>query len=154
MKGQFWKGGEIKRIRGLYNHVRRELQEKRKSRKVKELRGRERRKVNQQFHIIANQIVAYAKQFQKPAIVMENLNGIRRKFHKSKKLNKCFHSLPFRKLQNIIEYKALLNGIEVKYLTKKETKNTSKNAIDAGMLLELMEESINVKNAAWNIIEI
>ncbi|MEM3833048.1 MAG: hypothetical protein QW128_05570 [Thermoprotei archaeon] len=39
MKGQFWRGEEIKRIRGLYSHIRRKLQEKKRLRKVKELRG-------------------------------------------------------------------------------------------------------------------
>jgi IS605 OrfB family transposase len=99
MKGQFWRGEEIKRMRGLYGHIRRRLQEK-------------------QLHIIANQIIEYAKQFPKPVIVMENLNGIRNSFKGSKKLNRRFHSMPFRKLQTIIEYKALLEGIEVRYLTK------------------------------------
>lgn len=28
MKGQFWKGKEIKRIRGLHSHIRRKLQER------------------------------------------------------------------------------------------------------------------------------
>jgi IS605 OrfB family transposase len=87
--------------------------------------------VNQQLHIIANQIVAYTKQFQKPVIVMEDLNGIRSKFKKSRKLNKRFHSLPFRRLQTIIEYKALL---EVRYLTKRETRNTSTTCHRCGML--------------------
>ena len=125
MKGRFWRGGEIKRIRGLYSHIRRKLQEKNRIGKVKELGRRERHKVNQQLHI-ANEIVAYAKQFPKPIIVMEDLNGIRRKFKKSKRLNRRFHSLPFRKLQTYIKYKANLKGIEVRYLSKKETKNTSK----------------------------
>ncbi|RLF91863.1 transposase, partial [Thermococci archaeon] len=35
MKGQFWRGGEIKRIRGLYSHIRRKLQEKNRVGKVK-----------------------------------------------------------------------------------------------------------------------
>ena len=126
MKGQFWRGGEIKRIRGLYGHIRRRLQEKKLLKKVKELKGKEKRRVNQQLHIIANQILDYAKQFPKPIIVMEDLSGVRSNFKRSKKLNRRFHSLPFRKLQTIIEYKALLEGIEVKYLTKKETRNTSK----------------------------
>jgi IS605 OrfB family transposase len=125
MKGQFWRGSETKRIRGLYAHIRRRLQERHRAGKVEALKGKERRKVNQQLHIIANQLIAYAKQSPKPVIVMENLNGIRRNFKKSKRLNKQFHSLPFRKLQTIVEYKAFLEGIEVKYLTRKETKNTS-----------------------------
>jgi IS605 OrfB family transposase len=107
MKGQFWRGEEIKRVRGLYNHIRRRLQEKKLLRKVRELKGKEKRKVSQQLHIIANEIVAYAKQFTKPVIVMENLNGIRDNFKKSKKLNRRFHNLPFRKLQAIIECEPL-----------------------------------------------
>jgi IS605 OrfB family transposase len=137
MKGKFWGGKEIKRIRGLYNHIRRKLQEKRLLKKVKELKGRERRKVNQQLHIIANQIVAYAKQFPKPVIVMEDLNGIRSNFKKSKKLNGRLHSLPFRRLQAYIEYKALLEGIEVRYLTKGETRNTSKTCHRCGHVAQV-----------------
>jgi len=137
MKGKFWRGEEIKRTRGLYGHIRRKLQEKKLLKKVKELRGKEKRKINQQLHIIANQIIVYAKQFLKPIIVMENLNGIRRNFKKAKKLNNRFHSLPFRKLQTIIEYKANLEGIEVKYLTKKETKNTSKTCHRCGHVAQV-----------------
>jgi IS605 OrfB family transposase len=137
MKGQFWRGEEIKRIRGLYNHIRRKLLKKKLLKKVKELRGKESRKINQQLHIIANQIVAYTKQFPKPVIVMENLNGIRDDFKKSKKINRRLHSLPFRKLQTIIEYKALLEGIEVKYLTKKETRKTSKTCHICGHVAQV-----------------
>jgi len=121
----------------LYNHIRRKLQEKRLLKKVKELKGRERRKVSQQLHIIANQIVAYAKQFPKPLIVMEDLNGIRSNFKKSKKLNGRLHSLPFRRLQAYIEYKALLEGIEVRYLTKGETRNTSKTCHRCGHVVQV-----------------
>jgi len=137
MKGQFWRGEEIKRIRGLYSHVRRNLQKKKLLKKVKELKGKECRKVNQQLHIIANQIIQYAKQFPNPVMVMEDLRGIRDNFKKSKKLNKRFHSLPFRKLQTIIEYKALLEGIDVRYLTKKETKNTSKTCHRCGHVAQV-----------------
>jgi IS605 OrfB family transposase len=92
--------------------------------------------VNQQLHIIANQIVAYAKQFPKPVIVMENLKGIRDNFKKSKKLNKRIHSLPFRKLQTVIEYKALLEGIEVRYLTR-EKRNTSRTCHRCGHVAQV-----------------
>jgi len=132
MKGRFWRGSEIKRIRGLHAHIRRRLQEKHRFGKVKELRGKERRKVSQQLHIIANGIVAYAKQFPEPVIVMEDLNGVRENFRKSKELNRRFHSLPFRKLQTYIEYKALLEGVDVRYLPKKEVRNTSKTCHRCG----------------------
>ena len=137
LRGQFWRGEEIKRIKGLYGHIRRKLQEKKLLKKVKELKGKERDKVNQELHIIANQIVEYAKQFQNLVIVMENLNRIRSSFNKSKKLNRRFHSLPFRKLQTMIEYKALLEGIDVKYLTKKETRGTSRTCHRCGHVAQL-----------------
>jgi len=68
---------------------------------------------------------------------MENLNGIRRKFKKSKSVNRRFHSLPFRKLQAIIEYKANLEGIEVKYLARRETRNTSKTCHRCGHVAQM-----------------
>jgi len=137
MKGRFWRGSEIKRIRGLYAHIRRRLQEKHRFGKVKELRGREKRKVNQQIHIIANEIVAYAKQFTEPVIVMEDLNGVRENFKKSKELNRRFHSLPFRKLQTYVEYKALLEGVDVRFLPKKEVRNTSKRCHRCGHVAQV-----------------
>ncbi|MBS7618976.1 transposase, partial [Candidatus Bathyarchaeota archaeon] len=132
VKGLFWKGAEIKRIRGLYSHIRRRLQEKDRLGMVKKLRGREGRKVNQQIHIIANQIVAYAKQFPKSVIVVEDLSGMRRSLKGSKLFNKRLHSLPFRKLQKTIEYKALLEWVDVRYLTKEKTRNTSKTCHRCG----------------------
>ncbi|MHC1610432.1 MAG: RNA-guided endonuclease InsQ/TnpB family protein [Candidatus Methanospirareceae archaeon] len=146
IKGQFWRGEEIKRIRGLYSHIRRRLQEKKLLKKVKELKAKERRKVNQQLHIIANQIIAYAKQFPNPVIIMENLNGIRKNFKKSKRLNRRFHSLSFRKLQTIIEYKTLLEGIEVKYLTRKETIRTSKTCHRCGHVAQVKGRTFKCPN--------
>jgi len=146
MKGQFWRGEGVKRIRGLYNHIRRKLQEKNRIGKVKELKGKEKRKVSQQLHIIANQIIEYAKQFPKSVIVMEDLNGIRRNFKRSKRLNKRFHSLPFRKLQTIVEYKANLEGIEVKYLSRKETRNTSKTCHRCGYVTQVKGRNLECPN--------
>ncbi|MEM2587925.1 MAG: transposase [Candidatus Bathyarchaeia archaeon] len=146
MKGQFWRGEEIKRIRGLYSHIRKKLQEKKRLGKVKELGGRERRKVNQQLYIIANQIVEYAKQFPKPVIVMEELKGIRENFKKSKNLNKRFHSLPFRRLQVIVEYKAKLNGINTMYLPKKLVRNTSRTCHRCGHVAQKVAREFRCPN--------
>jgi len=68
---------------------------------------------------------------------MEDLTGIRDNFDRSKELNRRFHSLPFRKLQTYIEYKALLEGIEVKYLPKKEGRNTSKTCHRCGHVAQV-----------------
>lgn len=121
LKGAFWKGADVKRTRGLYGHIRRSLQLKGRFGKVKAIGEKENHIVNQQLHQIANEIVAYAKQFQKPVIAMEDLTGIRKRFKKGKRLNRRFHSLPFRRLQVLVEYKALLQGVEVRYVSAKNT---------------------------------
>jgi len=137
LKGQFWRGSEIKRTKGLYGHIRRNLGEKKLPKKIKDMRNKEQRKNNQQLHITVNQIIEYAKQFPNSVIVMETLTGIRNIFKASKKLNKRFHSLPFRKLQTIIEYKASLEGMEVRYLTRRQTKNTSKQCHRCGYVTQI-----------------
>jgi len=108
MKGNFWKGAEVKRTRGKYAHVRRKMQRKKLMKDVKRLKDKEKRIVEQQLHATANEIVAYAKQFPKPVIVMEDLTGIRDNFDRSKKLNRRFHSLPFRKLQTLLNTRPCL----------------------------------------------
>ncbi|MEG9193843.1 MAG: transposase [Candidatus Methanoglobus sp.] len=137
MKGNFWRGAEMKRTRGKYAHIRRKMQRKKLMKDVKRLKDKEKRIVEQQLHATANEIVAYAKQFPNPLIVMEDLTGIRGNFDRSKELNRRFHSLPFRKLQTYIEYKALLEGIEVKYLTKEEVRNTSRTCHRCGHVAQI-----------------
>jgi transposase len=68
---------------------------------------------------------------------VEDLTGIRDSFHKSKELNRRFHSLPFKRLQEIIEYKALLEGIGVVYLEKKLVKNTSRTCHRCGHVAQV-----------------
>lgn len=65
---------------------------------------------------------------------MEDLTNIRKRFRKGnggKKLNRRMNSLPFRKLQDYIEYKALRNGIKTVYI---DPKNTSKECHRCGQL--------------------
>jgi len=57
-------------------------------------------------------------------------------------LNRRFHSLLFRKLQKIIEYKALLAGINVIYLEKKLVKNTSKTCHRCGHVVRSLRGRI------------
>jgi len=70
---------------------------------VKRIGHKEEKIVNQQLHVIANEIVAYAKQFEKPVIAMEKLDGIRDNMNGSAKLNRRLHAWSFRKLQMYIE---------------------------------------------------
>jgi IS605 OrfB family transposase len=123
-KGYIERGEEIKRIRGLYGHIRRSLGRKKLPNKIKEIGIKENRKVDQEVHIISNRIIEYVKQFEDPIISMEDLTNIRYNFNASKKLNKRFHSLPFYKLRKYIEYKANSEGIDVRFIEPYDTSKT------------------------------
>jgi len=53
--------------------------------------------------------------------VLEELANIRKRTRRSKELNGRLNRWSFRKLQNIIEYKAKLVGLNVKYVNAKGT---------------------------------
>ncbi|MEM4969457.1 MAG: transposase, partial [Nitrososphaerota archaeon] len=133
LRVKIWRGSEIKKIRWQYYHDRKSLQEKKLLHKLKELKDRERRKVKEQLHIISKEIVEFAKQFPKPMIVMEELEGLREKIDYSRELNRRLHNLPYRKLQKFIEYKALINGIEVVYV---DPNNSSRTCCKCGHINE------------------
>ena len=69
-KGTFFKGSKIKEVRHRYFDIRKKLQEKKRLDVIERLRGKERRIVNHELHIISKKIVEYAKQFPSPVIVM------------------------------------------------------------------------------------
>ncbi|UYL64888.1 MAG: hypothetical protein QIT35_gp92 [Methanophagales virus PBV299] len=129
MKGRFWSGAEIRKIRGKYGHIRRSLQKKKALKHIKRIGQRESRKVNQIIHTVAKEIVEYAREFKNPIIVMEELTGIRQRMRSSRKLNRRLHAWPFRKLQEYIEYKANLAEIAVRFI---KPKNTSKRCHRCG----------------------
>ena len=124
IKGQFWRGEDIKRIRGLYGHIRRNLGRKKLPNKIKEIGQKEKRKVNQEIHNTANEIVKYVQQFKSPVIVLEDLTNIRDRFSATKELNRRFHSLPFYTLKMYIEYKANSVGIDVINISTSDTTKT------------------------------
>jgi len=124
MKGRFWSGAKIRKIRGKYAHIRRNLQRKKRLDLVKRIGSKEKRIVNQILHIIAKEVVEYAKQFPKPVIVMERLKNIRENVNSSAKLNRRLHSWSYRKIQLYIEYKANLEGIAVVYVNPKNSSKT------------------------------
>jgi len=133
-RGRFWSGAKIREIRGKYAHIRRNLQRKKRLDLVKQIGHKEERMVNQQLHIIANEIIAYVKQFEKPVIAMEKLDGIRENMNSSVKLNRRLHAWSFRKLQQCIEYKANLEGIPIVHVNPK---NTSKRCHKCGHVTQV-----------------
>ncbi|MBD3195638.1 MAG: IS200/IS605 family element transposase accessory protein TnpB [Candidatus Lokiarchaeota archaeon] len=130
----FWKGAEIKALKGNYHHIRRNLGRKKCPHEIKKLKGKLSRKTEQFLHQLANEIVEYANQIEKPVIVLEELTHIRNRFQKNqkgKRLNRRMNSSPFRKLQTYIKNKALKRGIAVKYI---DPTHTSKQCHCCGTL--------------------
>jgi putative transposase len=84
-------------------------------------KGRERRRVEDIYHKLANQIVDEAKQLKASTIVLEELANIRKRIRRSKPINGRLNRWSFRKLQKIIEYKAKHAGLNVTYVNAKGT---------------------------------
>ncbi|MDI6905621.1 MAG: transposase [Candidatus Bathyarchaeia archaeon] len=138
-KAKFWRGSKLKQLRWKNSQVRANLQQKNKLDIVKRLQGRERRQVNQELHKLANEIVEYVKEFENPIIAMEDLTKMRNSIHYGKKMNRRLHTLPFRQLQQFIEYKALWRGIPVTYV---KAKNTSKTCHRCGNVKKLLNGEV------------
>jgi putative transposase len=111
-------------IRTAYFLKRRRLQSKPRLNEkplMVKYKGRERRKVEDIYHKLANQIVDEAKGLKASTIVLEELANIRRRIRRSKAINGRLNRWSFRKLQEIIEYKAKLAGLNVTYVNAKGT---------------------------------
>jgi putative transposase len=83
--------------------------------------GRERRRIEDIYHKTANHIVTAAKEAKASVVVLEKLENIRKKKNRSRAVNGRLNRWSFRRLQNIIEYKAKLAGLMVVYLNAKNT---------------------------------
>lgn len=104
-----WKNEFYRKRRGT-------LQQNQASQELMRLRGRQ-TKYND-FHVqnIAKKIIQQAKKENKPVIVMEELTNIREEKAPKKRHNYQRHTWVFRKLQNMIENKALWDSIPVVYV--------------------------------------
>lgn len=124
-RGEFFQidTSEIRRLHHTYFEKRRRIQSKvngKKTRKrlLAKYGKRERNRVTNELHKIANVIVEKAKQ-SGCGIILEDLTNIRKRIDYGRKMNRRLHSWNFRKLQFYIEYKAKLNGIPVVYVNPK-----------------------------------
>ena len=126
-KGEFFQvdTSEVKSIHHTYFERRRKIQRKVSGRKTRKnllvkYGNREKNRVRDELHKIANVIVEKAKQ-SNCGIILENLKNIRKNINYGRRLNRRLHSWNFRLLQFYIEYKAKLNGIPVVYVNPKGT---------------------------------
>jgi putative transposase len=92
-------------------------------------------RIDEQFHHYQNALtdiiekasreaVEYARQFEDPVIVLEDLSYIRESLDYGKWMNRRLHSWAFARLQGRIEDKALDAGIRVEYVNAAHTSQT------------------------------
>ena len=124
-KNQSWSGKEIRDARDKYSRVRASLQKRaskgtRSSRRrcrqiLQQLSGKERRFQRHVNHVISKTIIETAKQ-SNSLVAIEDLAGIRERTntqHRSKTERRRSNSWAFYQLRTFLEYKGLINGVEV-----------------------------------------
>ncbi|MHA1580453.1 MAG: RNA-guided endonuclease InsQ/TnpB family protein [Candidatus Freyarchaeota archaeon] len=119
------KGKSILKKRRCFRELRSSLQSKgtkSAKRRLKRLSKKERRWVNTVLHQVSRKFVSALKEGD--VVVMEKLTGIRNRAKHRKSQNGDFHSWSFRKLQSLIEYKALEKGIPAVYVNPRNTSKT------------------------------
>ncbi len=117
-------------IHQKYKSLRKGLQKKGKYGKVKQIKDRESRIVKDINHKVSRKIVDTAKESGK-GIKLEDLTGIRNGKHNTKSFRYAKNSWSFYQLQNQIEYKAKLLGVEVAYV---DPAYTSKSCSRCGLI--------------------
>jgi len=113
-----------------YKNMRKKLQKKGKYGKVKQIKDRESRIVRDINHKVSRKIVDTAKETGK-GIKLEDLTGIRNSKKQAKSFQYTKHSWSFYQLQQMIEYKAKLLGVEVAYV---DPAYTSKSCSRCGLI--------------------
>jgi putative transposase len=113
-------GAEAAKIHTKYARLRTIFQEQKRYRKIKEVRNSESRKVRNLNHKISRFIVNLAKKHG-TGIKLEKLTGIRDNRKQNRSFRRALHSWSFYQLQQMIEYKAKLLGIQVIYISPEYT---------------------------------
>jgi len=111
-------GSEAGHIRRRYKKLRDELNRAGNLRMEKEIGSKEQRWMENKNHIISRRIVEFAKQFEKPIIKLEDING---KELRKKTKNPNIHKWTMGKLRNFIEYKAKEVGIKTELINPRNT---------------------------------
>ncbi len=75
-------------------------------------------------HYISRRIVEVAREYD-ALIVLEDLNKLRNKVNGSRRFNKRLSLWTYRRIQSLIHYKALIEGVSVIHVSPKNTSRTS-----------------------------
>ncbi len=118
---QFHNGKQAGFIRKKYRSLRRKLGQSKKVKPIKTINDKEQRWMTDLNHKISRQLINLAVQEQVGTIVMENLENIRNNAKSLNSADRNIHSWSFYQLQQFIEYKANLAGINVEYVSPEFT---------------------------------
>ena len=101
------------------------------SRKYKKLLRAKRRilgklvnQINDILHKTTSNFIKWVLEKGASVIVMGDVTGIRNRVKYNKKANQKIHGWIFRRIANLIEYKAALAGIKIKYISEENTSQT------------------------------
>jgi putative transposase len=133
--GKVWGGGELRHKRDGYLALRRRLQSngsQSAKQKLRQVSGKERRRVTHINHETSKAIVAEARRIGASRIVMEDLCHIRDRIQAGKRVRARLHGWAFRQLQTFVEYKARAVGIAVEYVNPAFTSQTCSNCGSIG----------------------
>lgn len=123
----FFDGKEVRHYREKMRNTRKKLQRANEIKKVKELRDREKRFVEQKNHFISKRIVEEADE-NNARIILEHLKNIRENINEDEETTKShrreLNNWAFGELQNMLQYKADLVDVSVKKIGAKNTSRT------------------------------
>jgi IS605 OrfB family transposase len=137
--GKVGGGGELRHKRDQYLALRRRLQSngsQSAKQKLRQVSGKERRRVAHINHETSKAIVAEALRIGASKIVMEDLRHIRSRIKAGKRMKARLHRWAFRQLQTFVEYKAKAAGIAVEYVNPAYTSQTCSNCGSIGKRLK------------------
>ena len=125
-------GKPLKSINQYYNKARAHMQKEAKvyngkhsTKRLNKLTAKRNRKIKDYMHKASRKIVDMAVSSGVGLIVIGTNHGWKQEVHMGNITNQNFVSIPYKTLINMIEYKARLEGIEVKTVRESYTSGTS-----------------------------
>lgn len=125
--GKVFGGGKLRHERDRHLALRRRLQSngsQSAKRKLRQVSGKEARRVKHINHETSKAIVAAAVAAGARKIVLEDLTHIRARIKAGKRMRARLHRWAWRQLQTFVEYKAKACGIAVEYVEPAYTSQT------------------------------
>ncbi len=103
--------GSVKAERQRYHTITKRCQDHGQDSIHYQLSDKEERYTEWNLHRLSLAVVEFAEQFPNPAIVFEDLSGIRKSIEYGTYMNRRLHKLPFHKFEDMVRYKALWREI-------------------------------------------